>query len=144
MSNVACDAELRVPSDLIYLRSVRTFVRKLAESIGFCHERANRIELSVDEVFSNAVEHGSAGSCSKIAIHCLPTDKKIKVIVSDTGPGIDANTGWPDIWTDLVREGSQPGTARGHGLLIAYLLTDKMSIESNSMGGVDVHLVICK
>ena len=142
MTDTTCDAELRVKSGLIYLRPVRAFVRKLAENIGFCYERAGRIELAVDEVFSNAVEHGSAGSSSKIVIHCSPTDEMIRLTVSDTGRGSSSNAGWPDTWTDMVKKGSQPGAEKGHGLFLTYALTDRMSIESNSMGGVDVHLVI--
>ena len=142
MNNTTCGAELMVLSDLIYLRSVRSFVRRLAESAGFSHEGANRIELAVDEVFSNAVEHGSGNSRSQVAIRCSPTDELIRIIVSDTGSGSDVNAGWPDTWFDIVRKGAQPGAERGHGLFLAYSMTDKMGIESNSIGGVDVHLIV--
>ena len=71
-------------------------MRKLAESAGFSYERAYRIELAVDEVFSNAVEHGSGNSRSQIAIRCSPTDELIRII--ETGSGSDVNAGWPDTW----------------------------------------------
>ena len=144
MSDIACAAELRIPGDLIYLRPVRAFIRELAENTGFCHERASNIELAVDEVFSNAIEHGSAGSGSQIVIHCLSTDEIMRIVVSDTGRGKDSDTRWLDAWSDAVREKAQPGTERGHGLLLAHNLIDEMSMESNSMGGIDVHLVVYK
>jgi len=142
VSDTARDAELRIPGDLIYLRPVRAFVRELAENTGFSHEKVGNIELAVDEVFSNAIEHGSAGSGSRIAIYCSSTDEMMKIIVSDTGRGKHSSQRWLDAWADAVREKAQPGTERGHGLLLVHNLIDEMSMESNSMGGVDVHLVI--
>jgi hypothetical protein len=47
-----------------------------------------------------------------------------------------------DAWYSVVREKTQPGTERGHGLLLARNLTDEMIMKPNSIGGVDVHLVI--
>ena len=144
MDNIVHSAELKIPSDPIYLRPVRSFVRELAENMGFCHEKVSGIELAVDEVFSNAIEHGSADLGSEIAIRCLSTDEMIKIIVSDTGRGRNSNTKWIDAWTNVVREKAQLTTERGHGLLLAYDLTDEMTVKSNSIGGVDVHLVIHK
>ena len=144
MSDIACDAELKLPSDLIYLRPVRAFVKELVENVGFCPERANDIELAVDEIFSNAVEHGSSNSKSQVVIYCWATEDMIKVVVSDAGRGRGSNTRWIDAWSDVVREKTQPGTERGHGLLLARNLMDEMVLESNSMGGIDVHLVVYK
>ncbi len=145
MSEIPCDAELRIPSDLIYLRPVRAFIRELAENVGFSHEKASDIELVVDEVFANAIEHGSAGSGSRIVIHCLSTEDMIKVVVSDGGRGEGTDTGWISEWSNVVvREETQSGTERGHGLLLVHNLADEMIMESNSMGGIDVHLVMYK
>jgi anti-sigma regulatory factor (Ser/Thr protein kinase) len=144
VSDFAFGAELKVPGDLIYLRPVRSFIRELAKNIGFSHERVSDIELAVDEIFSNAIEHGSAGSRSQIAIHCLSNEELVKITVSDTGRGEGFNTAWVDAWANVVREKTQPGTERGHGLLLARNLTDQMIMESNKMGGLDVHLVVYK
>lgn len=144
MSDVACGAELRVPGDLIYLRPVRSFIRELARNTGFSHERVSDIELAVDEIFSNAIEHGSAGSGSQIVIYCLSNEELLRVTVSDTGRGGSSAIAWLDAWTNVVREKTKPETERGHGLLLARNLTDQMIMESNQMGGVDVHLVVYK
>ena len=144
MSDIACGAELRVPGDLIYLRPVRSFIRELAKDIGFPHERVSDIELAVDEIFSNAIEHGSTGSGSQIVIYCLSTEESLRITVSDTGRGESSDMEWIDAWTNVVRDKTQPGTERGHGLLLARNLTDQMIMESNQMGGVDVHLVVYK
>jgi anti-sigma regulatory factor (Ser/Thr protein kinase) len=144
VANIPCDAELRIPGDLVYLRPVRAFIRELAESIGFRRERISDIELAVDEVFANAIEHGSLGSESRIVMKCLPTHEMISVVVSDTGQGRNPNTEWIDAWSDAVRGKIRPWAERGRGLLLARALADEMSMESNSVGGVDVHLVVYK
>ena len=138
------EMELKVPSDMIYLRPVRAFVRELAENIGFCHEKASDIELAVDEIFTNAIEHGSDDAGSSVMIQCLLTDEMMKIIISDAGRREDSNTNWSYAWANAIRKKTESGTERGHGLLLAHNLADEMSMESNSTGGVDVHLVIYK
>ena len=144
MCGVAFGTELRIQSSMIYLRPVRAFVRELAEGAGFSREKANNIELAVDEVFANALEHGSADTESPVIIQCLSTDDMIKITVSDTGSGGVSDTSWINAWTDVVKEETESQTERGHGLLLAYNLTDKMSMEPNLTGGIDVHLVVYK
>jgi len=137
--DTAYDAELRIPSDLIYLRSVRAFIREMAENIGFSQDKVSNIELATDEVFTNAVQHGSADSSSKITVYCSLTDEAMKIVVSDLGQ--EGNRKWLEVWSDVVEKRIQFGTERGHGLLLAYSLADEMRMESNLSGGVDVHLV---
>jgi anti-sigma regulatory factor (Ser/Thr protein kinase) len=72
------------------------------------------------------------------------TEESLRITVSDTGRGESSDIGWLDAWTNVVREKTQPGTERGHGLLLARNLTDQMIMESNQVGGVDVHLVVYK
>jgi anti-sigma regulatory factor (Ser/Thr protein kinase) len=117
-------------------------MRELAKNTGFSSEKVSEIELAVDEIFSNAIEHGSAGSGSKIAIRCSANHKLMRITVSDTGSGKGSNTRWMDAWSSVVSDKTQPGTERGHGLLLARNLTDEMIMRPNSVGGVDVHLVI--
>ena len=145
MSDIAYHAELRLPSNLIYLRPMRAFIKDLAENIGFSHDKIYDIEIAVDEMFSNAIEHGSVGPKSCVMIRCVSNDNMMRVIVSDAGQTNGSNLAWIDAWLDAVkREKKRPDTERGHGLLVAHSLTDEMNIESNSMGGVDVHLVVYK
>jgi len=145
LDDITYHTELRFPSNLIYLRPVRAFVKELAENIGFAHDRVNDIGLAVDEVLSNAIEHGSVGSGAKIALRCLSNDDMIRIIVSDSGHGDGSRPAWIDAWSEAVkREKTHPDTERGHGLLVAHSLTDEMILEPNSLGGVDAHLVVYK
>lgn len=138
------NAELRIPGDLIYLRPVRSFIRELALNLDFSSDRTSEIELAFDEIFSNAVEHGSSGSESQISIYCTSTEDTMQITISDRGPGKGPNTKWIDAWSDALREKVKLGTERGHGLLLVRHLIDRISIEPNSIGGIDVHLVIYK
>ncbi len=135
------DAEIRIPSDLIYLRSVRAFIRELAKNLGLCQERVNDIELATDEILSNAIEHGSEGLHSKIFLRLKVTDETIKITISDTGNQSNLKDNWTSAWSDVIKKKIQYGTERGHGLFLTYNLTDKMFMEYNSSGGLDVHLI---
>ena len=141
MSKFACDAELRIPSDFIYLRSVRAFIRELAENMGFCTEKVRNIEIATDEIFSNAVEHGSNDTQSEILICCSTNDEMIRITISDSGHGKAIKEKWHEVWSDINSSKIKIGTERGHGLLLAHLLTDEMRMESNSVGGLDVQLL---
>jgi anti-sigma regulatory factor (Ser/Thr protein kinase) len=51
--------KLTVPSCLKYIRPIQMFIGQLAQQLGFCRTRIYDIELIIDEVCSNAIEHGS-------------------------------------------------------------------------------------
>jgi len=68
----------------------------------------------------------------------------MKIIISDTGRRGNSSAKWLSAWSNAIGDKTQPGTERGHGLLLAHSLTDEMSMESNPTGGTDVHLVIYK
>ena len=141
MSNFDYDAELRIPSNLIYLRSVRAFVRELAENLGFSRDKVGNVELATDEIFSNAIEHGSSGVDSQIIVRFLTTDEAVKITISDSGQEGGLDRKWITAWSDVVKKNINLGTERGHGLLLAHSLADEMCMESNSIGGLDVHLL---
>jgi anti-sigma regulatory factor (Ser/Thr protein kinase) len=141
LSKFSCDAELRIPSDFIYLRSVRAFIRELAENMGFCPEKVRNIEIATDEIFSNAVEHGSTDTQSEILICCSTNDEMVRITISDNGRGKTIKEKWIKVWSDINSSKIKIGTERGHGLLLAHLLTDEMHMESNSAGGLDVQLL---
>jgi len=108
--------------------------------LGFCNEKMHNIELATDEIFSNAVEHGSESSNSEIIVSCSVNDEMMMVTISDQGQGNEFGRKWDEVWSEVINNEVYVGTERGHGLLLARLLTDDMSMESNSVGGLDVRL----
>ncbi len=139
MDSITYDAKLRIPSNLIYIRSVRAFIKELAENLGFCAEKVQNIELATDEIISNAVEHGSEDSDSKISILCSSNDEEMIVTIRDQGRN-NTEKRWSEVWANVISNEVYVGTERGHGLLLARLLSDDMNIETNSTGGLDVRL----
>lgn len=135
------DAEIRIPSDLTYLRSVRAFIRELAKNLSLCQEKVKDIELATDEILSNAIEHGSEGLNSKIFLRLKVNDETIEIIISDAGNQNNLKDKWTSAWSDVIKKKIQFGTERGHGLFLTYNLTDKMCLKYNSSGGLDVHLI---
>ena len=144
MCGVACRMELKITGNMIYIRPMRAFVRELAEELGFCHEKINNMEVAVDEVFANAIEHGSACIRSPVVVQCLSTDEMMEIVISDTGGGEDLDTSWVNTWTDVVDGEIESWTERGHGLLLACRLVDEMTMKSNEIGGIEVHLTMYK
>ena len=144
MCGVACGMELKITGNMVYIRPMRAFVRELAEELGFCHEKVNDIEVAVDEVFTNAIEHGSAGIGSPVVVQFLSTDEMMEIVVSDTGGGEELDTSWVSDWTNVVDGEIESWTERGHGLLLACRLVDEMSMESNDIGGIKVRLAMYK
>ncbi len=134
------DAELRIPSDLIYLHSVRAFVKELAKDLGFDPERINDIEVATDEILSNAIEHGSKGVDSEVVIFITLNEESMKIVIRDYGKDEPLNDNLFEVWSKATASNIENNLERGRGLRLAWLLSDDMHMESNSAGGLDVHL----
>ena len=141
LDSKAFDAELRIPSDLAYLRSVRAFIRELAENLGFDSDKIKDIEVATDEILSNAVEHGSKDVNSEIVIFFVTNEESIEIVVRDYGNGEPLTDKLSRILSIIETSNVENDKERGRGLLLARLLSDDMLVESNSAGGLDVHLV---
>lgn len=133
--------ELRIPGDLSFSKSLRKFAGELAEYMGFPLERVRNIELATDEIFNNAVEHGSDGLKSEIKVKFQLKKDVMRVVISDPGATGKSINDWINRWYNTIKESTYLETERGHGLFVAYNLSDEMHIELNSHGGANVYLV---
>ena len=132
--------ELKMPSNVCYIESVRVFIGKLSETLGFSKKRAADIQLALDEVCSNAVNHGSKSTESGIKIHITVDKRFLELMVRDTGGKNTKN------WFTLerlaeIKEKRTPEGEGGHGLYLIECLTDRHQLESNHYGGTDVTLL---
>ena len=129
--------ELKMPSRLLYVSSILAFARRLAQQIGFSQTRMNDITSVIDEVCSNAIEHGSPGATSEIDLTFLSNSSQLEVLVRDKGQ--EADNDWlTDGWVDEFIQGRTPGTERGHGIYLAKKLSDHMEMQPNPHGGINV------
>ncbi len=132
--------KLAVPSCLKYIRPIQVFIGQLAQQLGFCRTRIYDIELIIDEVCSNAIEHGSKTPDSGIDVTLMFDSSKLEIHVRDKGKSLQEN--W--LATGRLDEVSQkmtPGNERGHGIFLAEKLSDSLEILPNPLGGTDVQVV---
>ncbi len=79
-------------AEFCILDDVREFVGLAAESCGFEPDDVYRIQMAVDEAFSNIVEHAYAGEpLEEVECECLVSPVKLTVILSDHGKPFDPN-----------------------------------------------------
>ena len=129
--------ELKVPSDVYYLEAVRAFVGKLSETLRFSKKRVSDIQLALDEICSNAVNHGSTGVESGILLQISVDARVLEILVRDTGKQGTSDWLTPERLTEINQQRSPEGE-RGHGLFIVNCLTDAHKLEGNAAGGTDV------
>ncbi|MET1076094.1 MAG: sensor histidine kinase [Umezawaea sp.] len=113
-------AELAFADDLT---AVRRFVASTATALGMSSARVDALVIAVNEVATNAVEHG--GGAGRVALR--RTGHRIVCDVTDTGSasGLDWFTGYlhPD-----------PAHPHGHGLWVARQLCDYLQIRVVATG----------
>jgi anti-sigma regulatory factor (Ser/Thr protein kinase) len=131
--------EFKMPSHLLYVSSILAFARRLAQQIGFSQTRMNDITSVLDEVCSNAIEHGSRNASSRIELTFFCDSSQLEVLVRDKGQETQNN--WLIIgWVNKLLQERTPGSERGHGIYLARKLSDHMEMQPNSHGGTDVRV----
>ncbi len=121
---------LRVPGDTRFLALIRTVVTSLARAAGFDENDVDKIEISVDEACTNALEHAYKHAAPKppldVEIHSLP--HKFIVDVIDEGAPFDFTAyippKFPDHWIS--------GQTRGVGLYLIQQCMDEARYEQLS------------
>lgn len=129
--------ELKLPSDVYYLESVRAFIGKLCETLKFSKKRIADIQLALDEICSNAVFHGSTSISSGIQLQISMDTRALEIVVRDKGG--DNTHDWltPENLAEIQAKRS-PARESGHGLYLIKCLTDVYKLEANAVGGTDV------
>ena len=131
--------EIHLPSRLWYIEPVVALLKQLAQQLGFCQQRVADIQLAIDEICGNAIEHGSDGDDTGIVISIDVNDHQLDILVSDKG--MQDRGYW--LTTEKLEEISQrraPDRERGHGIYMVEELSDKVEMVPNSFGGTDVRV----
>ena len=132
--------EFNVPSHLLYIGPILAFARQLAQQLEFSQTRVAAIAHVLDEMCSNAIEHGSETSASGIDLTFIWDAGQLEILVRDKGPEKQANwlmTGRRD---EVLQERT-PDSERGHGIYLAQKLSDRLEMQPNSLGGTDVRVI---
>ncbi len=131
--------EVQLPSRLWYIEPILALLKQLAQQLGFCQQRIADIQLAIDEICGNAIEHGSEGDDTGIAISLVLNEGHLDILVKDKGTDGEGN--W--LTAEKLKEIYQrraPDRERGHGIYMAEQLSDELKMEPNSSGGTDVRI----
>lgn len=134
------------PTTAYFLSGIRDFTMQIVKNIsGFSDQWAFRFQSVVDELCNNAIEHGSkAGNEVKLSF-VIERNKKIEVIVEDTGTGPSSKTAEQMAKILAEKKALDPTQIleiRGRGLShIVSPLTDEIYFEDLVGGGIRTRVV---
>ena len=131
--------ELNFPSRMWYVPPALAFVKQLSQQLGFCKRRIEDIQLTIDEICSNAIEHGSETAASGIDFIIIVDVNQLEILVRDRGAKQKAYLTAERL--DEIHRERVSGQEGGHGIYIAQNLSDQLEIQPNSFGGTDVRVV---
>jgi anti-sigma regulatory factor (Ser/Thr protein kinase) len=130
--------EYRFPAEIAQLRTIRSQVRELLEDKGFASQALNRVLLVLDEIVSNAIEHGEPYRVGK---------SELLVQLSLQGGDLVLDFFDMDVPEDLVKHLAQLLMAsagrppdleaeRGRGLFLIDDAFDEVRIDVSPRGGM--------
>jgi serine/threonine-protein kinase RsbW len=138
MNKTAKNYRLKIPSQTDNLELIRVFVSRVAKKVGFNDEDVGKIELSVDEAVTNAIEHAYQNDENKMIDIAIKIDyQKFTVVITDRGKGFHlSDVDVPDMRSYLaeLRVG-------GLGIYLMKTLMDKVDYHSNPAGKNEVRMV---
>ena len=132
--------DIQLPSRLWYIEPILCFLKQLAEQVGFSQRRVADIQLVIDEICGNAIEHGSESDNKGIAISFVIDEHQLAVLIRDKGSNGEGDWLTSEKLKEISRKRA-PDRERGHGIYMVEQLSDELEMEPNSFGGTDVRVV---
>jgi anti-sigma regulatory factor (Ser/Thr protein kinase) len=75
------------PARLADLRAVRSFVERFCASEAVAHDACLRVNLVLEELFTNTVRHGHGKECdAPVWVSLSKTNGAVSMVYEDTGP----------------------------------------------------------
>lgn len=112
--------ELNIPSSLENIATVRAIIRTYLEKQSVIEEEILKIISIVDELMTNAVEHGYLYGAGQIRIEVQLENDEILIVVDDCGMGFDE-----------TKKSKEDG---GLGLILVKSMSDSFCIEKRVEG----------
>jgi anti-sigma regulatory factor (Ser/Thr protein kinase) len=136
---------IKIPANLEFVPSVRGCVTDFAELCGMSRKTIFQIEMIIDELCNNAIEHGTQDEYKTIEIICSVNEENIeinvyngysfKAVKEKTGHEIEKSM---EKWADSPNRTED--ASRGRGLALVKRFSDNFEINS-SFDGTWVHVV---
>lgn len=134
--------EIKLPNNVAFICALRAFIKSLAQRMGFQLPKIEDIELVVDELCNNAMEHGSDPNSSVWVIISV-RDSALDILIRDEGKGKGSRRFLKDL-QQIRRKRASPYSERGHGIYIVEMLSDYFCFSPNPMGGTDARVIFYK
>lgn len=137
---------ITLPTDTYFISGIRDMTMTLIRSLGKVPTQwAYRFQSVVDELSSNAIEHGSKNSSNILIRYIIIPEEKIEVVVEDTGGGKNAKNA-KEIEEHVKKarkmDFSKAAELRGRGLAqIVASWTDELLFEDREGGGLRVRAI---
>ncbi len=119
---------LTISNDHAYLAQVRDLVSRGVSAGDFPGQYLNRLQIAVDEVVTNIIEHGYAGlprGSATIEIHVDVDSDRFCIQISDNGLSFD-----PNQMTDIdIQTHVAAGRAGGLGVFLMRKIMDQVEYQ---------------
>ena len=129
-------SSLAIPARLDHLGPVLAYARELAESAGFAKQERDELELAIDEIFTNIVQHGyefNAGETFQVRFEVSAA--KYTVTFAEKGLPFDPAT-LPQYTPEHAAD-----CTRGLGIFLARKLVDEVTFRYLGRQGKETVLV---
>ena len=132
---------ITLPATLDSLSTIRDFVRESAEEFGLVKDSAYKLALALDEIVTNTVNYGYAGSEGEVVLLADSVDGEMVVTVTDSAPAFDPKS----ISLPTAEDISAPLDERMiGGLGIFLVLNDIDRFEYQRYGSKNVNIFAMK
>jgi serine/threonine-protein kinase RsbW len=133
---MSADILVAFPSEYKYLNLVDLVCNEIIDGMGFQHEAANEIAISVIEACTNALEHGNK-CCPEENVHVVFSMQPDKLVVEvhDHGEGFDYKD-----YLQHIPDPTDIHKQRGRGIFIMKRMMDALIFEMLPDGGMKVKL----
>ena len=127
---------IKIPAKLNFIAGVRVCIAYVAYNFGFSESEVYQIETIVDELCSNAIEHGSKSEDDVVILECVFSKGELELKVKDTG---NEKFNVEEVFAINKRKMEQGWKAkelyeRGRGLIIVQRLVDNLDIKMTNEG----------
>ncbi len=136
-----------LPTNGYFLSGIRDFTMTLARNMtGFSDKWAHRFQVVVDELVSNAIEHGCTEGDEVKIIFIAKQGESLQIVVEDSGNIEDKITAqqMEQIMKNKIEffAKQQFMGIRGRGLAqIVYPWSDEVTFENTETGGIRVKVI---
>ncbi|MBI2841888.1 MAG: ATP-binding protein [Armatimonadetes bacterium] len=134
--NDADNVELRVPCKPEYVRTVRTLVAEVADSVPLSAEEIEEVKVATSEAVANIVRHAYTDpeqAHEPVLVRCARSRRKLTVEIIDRGIGFEVPSPGTVPVPDISREG-------GLGIVLIRSLMDSVNYWSQPNLGTRIKM----